>query len=112
MTTQDNARSAYEMLSSTRRLSRTGALQVVELMLSVVRASLTVQLSNTHDETFAWSVLLWQMHVWLVMGHGDAGLVSVSKRQDSYDTSEDISSKRRRIYAPHSSARRLGPTPG
>lgn len=60
-----------------------GASHVVELMLSVVRASFTVQLANTHDETLAWRVLLSQMHVWFVMGHGDAGLVSVSKRQDS-----------------------------
>ena len=71
------------MASSVRRLSRTGALHVVELILSVVRASLTVQLSNTHDETFAWRVLLSQIHVWFVMGHGDAGLVSVFNRQDS-----------------------------
>lgn len=52
-------------------------------MLSVVRASFTVQLANTHDETLACRVLLSHMHVWFVMGHGDDGLVSVSKRQVS-----------------------------
>lgn len=83
MTIKDSARRPYEVASITMRSSRTGALHVVELMLSVVRASLTVQLANTHDETLAWRVLLSQMQVWFVMGHGDAGLVSVFKRQVS-----------------------------